>query len=678
MLVKNQTNGFENGIYYVHTAGNTGVNCVLKRTDDANTSSNLTPGCFVFAERGSTQDNIGFILTQNSTADFTSIDNTFGQFTGAASISAGNGVTVTGESINVNSTLNHVTQLGTLSELNVSGNVDITGHNGSTTGLKLNNTLVTSTAADLNILDGVTANTSEINKLAGLNTTTSELEKLSGMTSTKTELNYLTNSSPGTINTGGAVIYGNSGEVTANHLTFTSATMKGHIIPDSNEEYDIGTPERKIRDIYISTGSMWIGDGHKMGISNGGMTVRKRKTDLVPEPIIAAGGSGADALAFIGVSNIEDLTLNSWLAYGQTLDIAGKGVGNAEITDIFTDDASNYDNSFDFDGIQASSDEINVLKDALKSTVVNGKGAIYGDSGELNATTLQIAGQSITADASEINLLDGVSPGVSLGGKAVIYSNNGKITGELLTNAQPNITSVGTLNGLTIATSQNIDVNFNVIDNLADPTDAAHAATKSYVDSISQGLSVKLTSKAATTANLSATYDNGADGVGATLTSSATEALVIDDVTLVSGERVVVKNQTNGFENGIYSLTTVGDGSTAWVLTRATDCDDASKISSAFTFVSAGTQYENIGFTMNTSGTISVGTTNLVFTEFSAAGQVTAGTGLSKSGTTLSIEATQPTITQVGTLSSLTVSGDIEGAQSMMFKDIMVHRQDLD
>ena len=50
-----------------------------------------------------------------------------------------------------------------------------------------------------------------------------------------------------------------------------------------------------------------------MGVANGGMTVRKRKTDIVPQPIIDAGGSGAAALTFVGVSNVEDITLNSWL-----------------------------------------------------------------------------------------------------------------------------------------------------------------------------------------------------------------------------------------------------------------------------------------------------------------------------------------------------------------------------
>ena len=97
----------------------------------------------------------------------------------------------------------------------------------------------------------------------------------------------------------------------------------------------------------------------------------------------------------------------------------------------------------------------------------------------------------------------------------------------------------------------------------------------------------------------------------------------------------------------------------AWILTRATDSDDASELPAAFSFVTSGTTPENIGFSMNTNGALTIGTTDLVFTQFSAAGQVTAGTGLVKSGTVMSIEASQPT-TQVGTLSSLSVSGKID------------------
>jgi len=79
----------------------------------------------------------------------------------------------------------------------------------------------------------------------------------------------------------------------------------------------------------------------------------------------------------------------------------------------------------------------------------------------------------------------------------------------------------------------------------------------------------------ATTSNLTATYDNGSSGVGATLTNSgALAALTIDGVSPVAGSRVLVKDQTNAWENGIYDVTVAGDGSTPWVLTRSTDYDE--------------------------------------------------------------------------------------------------------
>ena len=184
--------------------------------------------------------------------DFTSVSNTFGQFTGASSITAGNGVSVNGDTISVNSDLSHVTNVGTLSGLTSNGDVDIAEHNGVDKGLKLNSTLVTATAGEINKLSGVTATTDNLNILSGLTATTAELEKLSGMTSTKTELNYLTNSTPNVINNNGAVVYGSAGEITASQLTFSGATMKGHIIPDADVSYDVEAPERKIRDIYIS------------------------------------------------------------------------------------------------------------------------------------------------------------------------------------------------------------------------------------------------------------------------------------------------------------------------------------------------------------------------------------------------------------------------------------------
>jgi hypothetical protein len=100
------------------------------------------------------------------------------------------------------------------------------------------------------------------------------------------------------------------------------------------------------------------------------------------------------------------------------------------------------------------------------------------------------------------------------------------------------------------------------------------AANKGYVDAIAAGFSFRAPCYAATTANLTGTYSNGTSGVGATLTNSGVlAALVIDDETVSVNDRILVKDQTTQYENGIYVVTVVGDGSTAWVLTRSTDYD---------------------------------------------------------------------------------------------------------
>jgi len=170
---------------------------------------------------------------------------------------------------------------------------------------------------------------------------------------------------------------------------------------------------------------------------------------------------------------------------------------------------------------------------------------------------------------------------------------------------------------------------------------ASQQSIKAYVDSVASGLDLKCSSHAATTANLSAAYNNGTSGVGATLTNSGAQAaLSVDGQTMASGERVLVKDQSTPAQNGIYTVTTVGDGSTNWVLTRATDFDSSTEITSgAFTFVETGSSYADSGWVMTTDGTITVGTTSLAWSQFSGAGQITAGDGMTKSGNTLNVGA---------------------------------------
>jgi hypothetical protein len=170
---------------------------------------------------------------------------------------------------------------------------------------------------------------------------------------------------------------------------------------------------------------------------------------------------------------------------------------------------------------------------------------------------------------------------------------------------------------------------------------ASQQSIKAYVDSVASGLDLKCSSHAASTANLSAAYDNGSSGVGATLTNNSTQAaLSIDGQTMVAAERALIKDQSSGAQNGIYTVSTVGDASTNWVLTRATDFDTPTEITSgAFTFVETGSSYADSGWVMTTDGTVTVGTTALSWTQFSGAGQITAGDGMTKSGNTLNVGA---------------------------------------
>jgi hypothetical protein len=160
---------------------------------------------------------------------------------------------------------------------------------------------------------------------------------------------------------------------------------------------------------------------------------------------------------------------------------------------------------------------------------------------------------------------------------------------------------------------------------VATPTDAAHIATKGYVDSARQGLDVKASVRVATTAAINLSTDLEAGDV-------------IDGVTLVAGDRVLVKNQGTASENGIYVAVASGAAS------RSSDAngtaDTGELTSGTFTFVEAGTVNFDSGFVVSTDGTITVGTTGITWTQFSGAGSFEAGDGLSKSGTQVNVNVT--------------------------------------
>ncbi len=227
------------------------------------------------------------------------------------------------------------------------------------------------------------------------------------------------------------------------------------------------------------------------------------------------------------------------------------------------------------------------------------------------------------------------------------------LVGTLTTAAQPNITSVGVLNGLTIAASQTVSMGSNRITNVTDPTGAQDAATKQYVDATVNGLDVKESVKVATTGDIGATYSNNV------LTATSNGVISIDGVQLSVSDRLLVKDQTDNKQNGIYKVTTVGSpGSSVFVITRSDDANAGAKLTGgAFFFVEHGTDNGDNGYVTTHNGTPTLGTNPITFAQFSGAGQISAGAGMTKTGNTLDVEVDGSSIEIVSDTLQVKASG---------------------
>jgi hypothetical protein len=174
-----------------------------------------------------------------------------------------------------------------------------------------------------------------------------------------------------------------------------------------------------------------------------------------------------------------------------------------------------------------------------------------------------------------------------------------------------------------------------------DPTQALHAVTKQYVDNVEAGLITRPAVKAATTANLAGTYNNGTAGVGATLNLGQLADLNIDGVDEWSQwNGILVKNQTNAFENGRYVVFQLGnDTDTDWILRRCPLCDEADEIPGSYIFVTDGATNEQTGWVQHVAdpATFTVGTDSISVYQFAGSGAVTAGTNVSVSGNQVSV-----------------------------------------
>jgi hypothetical protein len=197
-----------------------------------------------------------------------------------------------------------------------------------------------------------------------------------------------------------------------------------------------------------------------------------------------------------------------------------------------------------------------------------------------------------------------------------------------------------------------VSLNSQKITGLATPTDATDAANKGYVDNAVVGIDWKASVRAATTVDI-------------TLASDLEDGDVVDGVTLATGDRVLVKNQSTGSQNGIYVVKASGAPD------RSTDADTGAEVTASFAvFVEEGTVNADSGYVLTTNGTITIGTTALTFTQFTGLGQVTAGDGLTKTGNTLNvgagtgIQVNSDTIENTGVLSITGTANQITASAS--------------
>ena len=403
--------------------------------------------------------------------------------------------------------------------------------------------------------------------------------------------------------TGTVVTSGDTGTVTATMLASDSVTTV------------------KILDANVTAGKLASDSVTTVKITDANVTAAKIAADAVTTVKILDSNVTAAKLASDAVTTAKILDANVTDAK-----LAANSVTNAKIADSAVDTAEIAAGAVTAAKLATDAVETLKIKDANVTAA-----KLASDSVE----TAKIVNSAVTeakiADSAvtSAKIADGTIVNADINASAAIAQS--KVDGLTTSLGEKLALAGGTMSGaIAMGTSK--------ITGLGDPTSAQDAATKNYVDTTVQGIDWKASVRAATTANV-------------TLASDLENGDVLDGVTLATGDRVLVKDQSTGSENGIYVVKVSGAPD------RSTDADAGAEVTANFAvFVEQGTANADSGFTLTNNGTVTVGTTALVFTQFTGLGQIVAGTGLDKTGNTLDIDSTVVTLTGTQTLTNKTLT----------------------